>query len=186
MCGVPLDGSEKRSMKIVSSTLKRAVVPVLAAGLAVPAFAAPAAAQTPGSTAFRLFGMVILSARAGAQNTVTASISGSFLRLTDSSGIAAGGGCLQRNATTVDCALPVSQLSIGLGDGNDSFSGTGIAIRTLVDAGSGTDTVATGSGNDTVGVNDGTPGDQVNCDGGTDTVFRDAGDTADANCESRF
>jgi len=46
--------------------------------------------------------------------------------------------------------------------------------------------VATGSGNDTVGVNDGTPGDQVDCDGGADTVFRDAGDTANANCESRF
>lgn len=175
-------------MKIVSSTLKRAAVPAVVAGLVIPVFATPAAAQTPGATAFRFFGNVGLSARAGYANNVTASIVGTNLRLTDNvSGIAAGPGCRQAVAfTTVDCPLPVSRLSVQLGDGNDSFTGTGIAIRTVVDASTGIDTVTTGSGNDTVGVEDDQPGDTVDCGAGTsDVVFYNSGDTV-ANCEARY
>ncbi|MFJ8634516.1 hypothetical protein [Streptomyces sp. NPDC093568] len=174
-------------MKIISSTLTRAVGPALAAGLVVTALATPAAAQTPGSTALRIFGNVILSARANAVNNVTASVVGSNIRLTDSSGVAAGPGCSQVNPTTVDCPLPATQLAIGLGDLGDSFSGQGLSVRTVVDAGTGVDTVRTGAGNDTIGVNDGLPGDRVNCDGGvSDVVFRDPGDIIDPNCERRF
>ncbi|MFE5819694.1 hypothetical protein [Streptomyces sp. NPDC056479] len=175
-------------MKIVSSTLTRAVGPALAAGLVVTALATPAAAQTPGSTALRIFGNVILSARANAVNVVTASVAGSNIRLTDTSGVAAGPGCRQVNPTTVDCPLPATQLAIGLGDLGDSFNGQGLSVRTVVDAGTGADTVRTGSGNDTIGVNDGTSGDTVTCNGGTDTVFRDAGDTipVGAACERVF
>lgn len=176
-------------MKIASSTLKRVAVPALVAGLTVPVFATPAAAQTPGSTAFRIFGMVVLSANAGAQNTVVAGVSGSFLRLTDASGVAAGPGCFQRTPTTVDCPLPVSRLAIGLGDGNDSFTGTSLAVRTTVDAGPGVDNVMTGSGSDTIGVSGDAVGngpDTVSCGGGADVVFRDPADNIAANCETRF
>lgn len=176
-------------MKTVRSTLKRAAVPVLAAGLVVSAFATPAAAQTPGSTAFHIFGNVILSARAGAVNNVTATIVNGRVRLTDTAEIAAGPGCLRVSATTVDCGSVANavRLSIGLGDLNDSFQGQSVAIRTVVDAGAGTDTVATGTGNDTIGVKDGVAGnDTVDCGGGSDIVQRDVGDNIAANCESRF
>ncbi|WP_369171730.1 hypothetical protein AB5J49_28920 [Streptomyces sp. R28] len=187
---MPLDGSEKRSMKTVTSPLRRAAVPVLAAGLLVTAFATPAAAQTPGSTAFRVFGNVFLSARAGAVNNVTAVVVGGNLRLTDTSGIALGPGCSTRvSATTVECgaAGTVGRLSIGLGDLGDTFDGQSVSVRTVVDAGPGLDTsVRTGGGNDTIGVSDGVAGEQVTCGGGTDVVFRDAGDTIGADCEVRY
>jgi hypothetical protein len=177
-------------MKMASSTLRRAAVPALIAGLAVPAFATPAAAQTPGSTAFRVFGMVVLSARSGVANQVTASTSTGRVILTDSTGIALGPGCVRLSATSVDCGsvVGVSRLSIGLGDGGDTFNGTNVGLRTIVDAGTGTDTVATGSGNDTIGVSGDVPAvDTVTCDGGTsDTVFADPGDSVAADCESRF
>ncbi|NUP17907.1 MAG: hypothetical protein HOZ81_17805 [Streptomyces sp.] len=175
-------------MKIASSrNLKRAVGPALAAGLLVTALATPAAAQTPGSTAFRLFGSAYLSARAGAQNQMSASVSGGRLILSDTSGVALGPGCVRVSATSADCGAvaTVGGISIGMGDLNDSFQ-SNLALRTLVDAGTGTDTVATGGGNDTIGVSDGAPGDTVTCDGGADTVFRDVGDSIAADCERRF
>lgn len=177
-------------MKPVSKTLKRAAVPVLAAGLLVTAFATPAAAQTPGSTAFRVFGNVFLSARGGAVNNVTATVVSGRLRLSDTSGIALGPGCLTRvSPTTVECgaATTVGRLSVGLGDLGDTFDGQSISVRTVVDAGPGLDTfVRTGGGNDTIGVSDGVGGEDVTCGGGTDVVFRDAGDIIGADCEVRY
>ncbi|WDF40586.1 hypothetical protein PBV52_29310 [Streptomyces sp. T12] len=173
----------------MSSTLKRAAVPALAAGLLVTSFATPAAAQTPGSTAFHIFGNAILSARAGAVNDVTATVVNGRLRLTDTSGIAAGPGCLPVSATTVECGSLANtvRLSIGLGDLSDRFRGQGLAVRTVVDAGAGSDIVRTGSANDTIGVRDGVAGnDTVSCDGGSDIVQRDVGDIIAADCESRF
>lgn len=179
-------------MKIVSSTLKRAAGPVLAAGLLVPVFATPAAAQTPGSTAFRVFGNVGLSARAGFVNNVTATLvtinNVTRLRLMDTSGVSAGPGCSQVNFQNVDCPLPVSRLSVGLGDGGDQFHGTDIGIRTVVDAGSGADLVETGSGNDTIGVDDDVPGNDIvsTCGLGTDAVFANPGDVIGTLCEARY
>ncbi|WP_128433146.1 hypothetical protein [Streptomyces cyaneus] len=177
----------------MSSTLKRAAVPALAAGLVVSAFATPAAAQTPGSTAFHIFGNVILSARAGAVNNVTARIVDGRLRLTDTSGVTAGPGCIQVSPTEVQCGslANVVRLSIGLGDLDDSFkpeSPETFAVRTVVDAGAGKDTVETGRGNDTIGVKDGVAGNDtvVSCGAGSDIVQRDVGDIIAANCESRF
>ncbi|MFI7411127.1 hypothetical protein ACIBU0_20940 [Streptomyces sp. NPDC049627] len=172
----------------MSSTLTRAAVPVLAAGLLVPAFATPAVAQTPGSTAFRVFGNVGLSARAGFANNVTATIVGTNLRLMDSTGVAAGPGCTQVDFFNVNCPLPVSRLSVGLGDGGDQFHGTGIGIRTVVDAGSGADLVETGSGNDTIGVDDDVPGNDIvsTCGLGSDVVFANPGDVIGTGCEARY
>ncbi|MGI5377536.1 hypothetical protein ACQEV2_25500 [Streptomyces sp. CA-251387] len=168
-------------------------VPAVAAGLLVPVFATPAAAQTPGSTAFRVFGNVGLSARAGFVNNVTATLftnssNVTRLRLTDSSGVAAGPGCSQVNFNTVDCPLPVSRLSVGLGDAGDLFDGTGIGIRTVVDAGPGADIVSTGSGNDTIGVDDDVPmNDRVlTCGFGSDVVFANPGDMIGSGCEARY
>jgi hypothetical protein len=176
-------------MKTVSRTLKRMAVPALAVSLAVPALATPAEAATPGSTAFRLFGMVLLSARSGVANQVTASTSSGRVILTDSTGIALGPGCVRLSATSVDCGsvASTSRLSVGLGDLGDSFDGTSVSLPTLVDAGTGSDTVATGSGNDTIGVSGDAPAvDTVTCDGGTsDVVFADPGDSVAADCESR-
>lgn len=175
-------------MKTASSILKRAAVPALVAGLLVPAFATPAAAQTQGATAFRYFGNVGLSARAGYVNNVTAYINGSYLMLTDpTSGIQAAQGCFQVSFATVACPLPVSRLSVGLGDGGDTFDGTSIAIRTVVDAGSGADIVATGGGNDMIDVDDDAPGDMVTtCGGGSDSVFANRGDEIGTLCEARY
>ncbi|WP_030930448.1 hypothetical protein [Streptomyces sp. NRRL S-646] len=176
-------------MKTVSSTLKRLAVPALAVSLAVPAFATPAAAATPGSTALRLFGMVVLSARSGVANHVTASTSTGRVVLTDDTGIALGPGCVRLSATSVDCGsvAGTSRLSVGLGDLADSFDGTSVSLPTLVDAGAGSDTVATGSGNDTIGVSGDAPAvDTVSCDGGSaDVVFADPGDSVAADCETR-
>ncbi|MGN9759260.1 hypothetical protein [Streptomyces sp. SD31] len=172
----------------MSSTLKRAAVPALAAGLLVTALATPAAAQTPGSTAFRFFGNVGLSARAGFVNNVTATVVGANLRLTDSSGVAAGPGCRQVDFNTVDCPLPVSRLSVGLGDQGDTFDGTSIVIRTVVDAGPGGDTVATGGANDMIGVDDDTPNNDTvtTCGLGSDAVFANSGDRIGTGCEARY
>ncbi|KUL46202.1 hypothetical protein ADL12_02815 [Streptomyces regalis] len=175
-------------MKIVSSILKRAAVPALAVGLVVPALATPAAAQTPGSTAFRFFGTVGLSARAGFANNVTATVVGTNLRLMDTTGVAAGPGCSQVDFFNVNCPLPVSRLAVGLGDGGDQFHGTSIGIRTVVDAGSGADIVETGSGNDTIGVDDDTPNNDIvsTCGLGSDVVFANPGDVIGTGCEARY
>ncbi|MGW3205842.1 hypothetical protein [Streptomyces sp. NPDC001135] len=176
----------------MSSTLKRAVGPVLAAGLLVASAATPAAAQTPGSTAFRIFGgLAGLQARAGVNNMVTATLnSANHLILTDTTGIAIGPGCtrVDSNPNSADCG-PVgtlTRLAVALGDGNDSFDGSAVHVNTTVDAGTGTDTVTTNGGNDTIGVQDNAGGDTVNCGDGTDTVFADPGDTVNGNCERRF
>lgn len=176
-------------MKNVSSILKCAVGPAVAAGLVVTAAASPAAAQTPGSVAFRLFGTAFLSAAEGRQNQMSATVSSGRLILTDTAGVALGPGCTRVSATSADCGsvTAVSRLAVGLGDQNDSFQGSTLALRTTVDAGAGTDNVTTGSGNDTIGVSDRVAGnDTVNCGGGADVVFRDLGDNIAANCEVRY
>ena len=176
-------------MKIVSSTLKRAAVPVVAAGLLVASSATTAAAQTPGSTAFRIFGgLVGLQARAGVQNHVSAAVSDlNHLLLTDTTGIAIGPGCTRLSATTADCGVigTGTRLVIQLGDQNDTAS-AGVPVNVTLDAGTGVDSVTTNGGNDTVGVQDNAPGDTVSCDGGADTVFADPGDIIDPSCERRF
>ncbi|MCC5476787.1 hypothetical protein [Streptomyces barringtoniae] len=170
----------------MSSTLKRVVGPALVAGLVVTSVATPAAAQAPGSTAFRLFGsLAVLQARAGVANQVTATVSGTHLILTDTTGIAVGPGCTRLSPNTADCGA-VTSLAVQLGDGNDTFDGSTAPINTTVDAGTGIDKVTTGSGNDTIGVQDNAPGDNVDCGGGSaDTAFRDTGDTV-TNCERVF
>ncbi|MEU6664587.1 hypothetical protein [Streptomyces sp. NPDC046727] len=173
----------------MSSILKRAAGPVVAAGLLVASSATPAAAQTPGSTAFRVFGgLVGLQARAGVQNHVSAAVSDTnHLLLTDTTGIAIGPGCTRLSSTTADCGniLTVTRLAIALGDQNDTAE-AGVPVNVTVDAGTGVDSVSTNGGNDVIGVQDNAPGDTVSCDGGTDTVFADPGDSVDATCERRF
>jgi hypothetical protein len=175
-------------MKIVSSALRRAAGPALAAGLVVVSFATPAAAQTPGSTAFRIFGgLVGLQARAGVQNHVSASVSGTnHLLLTDTTGIAIGPGCTRVNATTADCgSISGTRLAIALGDQNDSAVAN-VPVNVTVDAGTGVDSVTTNGGNDLIGVEDNAGGDTVTCNGGTDTVFADPGDTIAGDCERQL
>lgn len=175
-------------MKIVSSTLMRAAGPVVVAGLLVASSATPAAAQTPGSTAFRIFGgLVGLQARAGVNNQVTASVSGGRLILTDTTGIAIGPGCTRVDANSAACgsALTVTRLAIQLSDGNDTFDSSTVAVSATVDAGTGTDSVTTDGSNDLISVEDNVGGDTVNCGGGTDTVFADPGDSI-TNCERVF
>ncbi|WP_159050333.1 hypothetical protein [Streptomyces cellostaticus] len=175
----------------MSSTLKRAAGPSLVAGLVVVSLATPAAAQTPGSTAFRIFGgLAGVQARSGVNNQVTATVSGGRLILSDTTGIAVGPGCTRvtGNPNSADCGsvLTVTRLAIALGDGDDTFDGSAVFINTTVDAGTGTDSVKTNGRNDLVGVQDNAGGDSVDCGGGTDTVFADPGDTNITNCEVRY
>ncbi|MFF7747644.1 hypothetical protein ACFZCP_00040 [Streptomyces sp. NPDC007971] len=173
----------------MSSTLRRAAGPALVAGLVVVSFATPAAAQTPGSTAFRIFGgLAGLQARSGVQNQVTATVSGSnHLLLTDTTGVAIGPGCTRVSATTADCGsiTTVNRLAIALDDQNDTATAD-VPVNTTVDAGTGIDKVTTNGGNDTIGVEDHAGGDTVNCNGGNDTVFADPGDNIASNCERRL
>ncbi|MGY5008934.1 hypothetical protein ACWCY6_12735 [Streptomyces sp. 900105755] len=172
----------------MSTILKRAAGPVLVAGLVVTSSAtAAAAAPPPGSTAFRILGgLVVLQARNGVNNVVTASTSGRLI-LKDTTGIAIGPGCTRVDANTADCgiALTVTRLAVQLGDGDDKFDGSAANVSTTVDAGTGTDRVTTNGSSDTVSVEDNTGGDTVDCGGGTDTVFADPGDTI-TNCERQF
>ncbi|MER6269060.1 hypothetical protein [Streptomyces sp900105755] len=182
-------------MKIVSTILKRAAGPVLVAGLVVTSSATAAtaaAAPPPGSTAFRILGgLVVLQARNGVNNVVTASTSVSTspgrLILKDTTGIAIGPGCTRVDANTADCgiAATVTRLAVQLGDGNDTFDGSTANVSTTADAGTGTDSVTTNGRSDTVSVEDNTGGDTVDCGGGTDTVFADPGDTI-THCERQF
>ncbi|MFC5215499.1 hypothetical protein [Streptomyces coerulescens] len=174
----------------MSTTLKRAVGPALAAGLVVTALASPAAAQTPGSTAFRLFGTAFLNARAGVANQMTASVVGGRLIFEDMTGVAVGPGCRRLTATSADCgvATTVGGLAIQMGDGIDTYQGL-VGMRTVVEGGPGADTVETGAGNDTIGVSgDMTVDTVVSCGGGSDVVFRDPGDLFlnPATCERRI
>lgn len=178
-------------MKIVSTILKRAAGPVLVAGLVVTSSATAAtaaAAPPPGSTAFRILGgLVVLQARNGVNNVVTASTSTGRLILTDATGIAIGPGCTRVDANTADCgiAATVTRLAVQLGDGNDTFDGSTANVSTTADAGTGTDSVTTNGRSDTVSVEDNTGGDTADCGGGTDTVFADPGDHI-TNCERQF
>ncbi|MER6086118.1 hypothetical protein [Streptomyces sp. NPDC001833] len=173
----------------MNTILKRAAGPVLVAGLVVTSSATPAAAaQTPGSTAFRILGgLVVLQARAGVNNQVTASTSTGRLILTDATNIAIGPGCTRLSATSADCgiAATVSRLAVQLGDGNDSFDGSAAAVSTTVDAGTGLDKVTTDGRSDVISVQDNASGDTVDCGAGADTVFADPGDTV-VNCERRL
>ncbi|MER5792505.1 hypothetical protein [Streptomyces sp. NPDC001980] len=173
----------------MSTILKRAAGPVLVAGLVVTSSATPAAAaQPPGSTAFRILGgLVGLQARAGVNNVVTASTSTGRVILTDATGIAIGPGCTRLDANSADCgsAATASRLAVQLGDGNDTFDGSAAAVSTTADAGTGIDKVTTNGRNDVIGVQDNAGGDTVNCGAGVDTVFADPGDTI-VNCERRF
>ncbi|MGW7525334.1 hypothetical protein [Streptomyces sp. NPDC054783] len=177
-------------MKTVLHTLKRAAGPVLVAGLVVTSSATPAAAQTPGSTAYRIFGgFAGLQANSGFQNHVTASVSGTgHLIFTDTAGIAAGPGCTRVTGSTIsaDCGsiATVTQVGIQLGDQNDTAA-INVPRNSLVDAGTGIDSVTTNGGNDTISVQDGAGGDTVSCGGGTDTVFADTTDTIGGDCEVR-
>ncbi|MEV5878607.1 hypothetical protein AB0L75_31150 [Streptomyces sp. NPDC052101] len=178
-------------MKIVLSILKRAAGPALAAGLVVASSATPAAAQTPGSTAFRIFGgFAGVQANSGFQNHVTASVSGAGrLILSDTAGIAAGPGCTPviGSTTSADCGsiATVTRLGIQLGDQNDTAV-VGVPVNSLVDAGTGIDSVTTNGGNDTIGVQDNAPGDTVNCGAGIDRVFADPGDIIAGDCEVKY
>ncbi|MBW8799950.1 MAG: hypothetical protein JF597_42140 [Streptomyces sp.] len=172
----------------MSTILKRAAGPVLVAGLVVASSATPAAAApAPGSTAFRILGgLVVLQARAGVNNQVTADSSTGRLILTDTTGIAIGPGCTRLSATSADCgsAATVTRLAVQLSDGNDTFNGSAAAVSTTVDAGTGIDQVTTDGRNDVISVQDNAGGDTVDCGAGVDTVFADPGDNV-VNCERR-
>jgi Ca2+-binding RTX toxin-like protein len=174
-------------MKTVLRTLKRATGPVLVAGLVVASTATPAAAQTPGSTAYRIFGgFAGVQANSGFRNHVMASMSGGHLILSDTAGIAAGPGCTRviGSTTSADCGsiATVTRLGIQLGDQDDSAV-INVPVNSLVDAGTGVDSVTTNGGNDTISVQDGAGGDSVTCGAGSDTVYADSTDTVAGDCE---
>ncbi|WP_225099767.1 hypothetical protein [Streptomyces sp. CoH27] len=154
---------------------------VVTASAAVPA----AAAQPPGSTVTRSSGTVVLSARSGVQNKVTASVSGTQLIMEDLSGLVAGPGCIQLSGTQASCGLAstVGQMTISVGDLDDTVTNN-TNIRAIIDAGTGNDIIH-GGGNDVINVHDGVGGDTVTCDGGFDVVYGDPGDNIAPDCEVR-
>ncbi|WBO64387.1 hypothetical protein [Streptomyces camelliae] len=175
-------------MRTRTSTLRRMAGTAAVAGLVVTASAAvpAAAAQPPGSTVTRSSGTVVLSARFGVQNQVTASVSGTQLIMEDLSGIVAGPGCTQLSGTRAACgsASTVGQLTISVGDMDDTVTNN-TNIRAVIDAGTGNDIIHGGGGNDTINVHDGVGGDTVTCDGGFDVVYGDPGDNIASDCEVR-
>ncbi|MEV6112306.1 hypothetical protein AB0L59_07200 [Streptomyces sp. NPDC052109] len=147
-------------MTIVLSTLKRAAGPVLVAGLVVASSAGPAAAaRTPGSTAYRIFGgFAGLQARSGVQNHVTTSVSNNH----PSSGHR---GRRRRPGlypgVRQQCRLRPPrhrhQPGVQLGDMHDTAVAS-VPVNSVVDAGTGIDSVTTSGGNGTVFA---VPGDSI-------------------------
>lgn len=190
-------------MKLAPRTLIRTAVPAAAAGIVLTAFALPAAAQTPGATVTRSGSTVQVAARPGFVNHIhvggLTQADGVHLIVEDDlSGVAAFNGCRQVSPTVADCGVGVTQLSISLGDMNDTLfvdqtadqnnpQSAPLLVNASVDAGTGSDLISTGRGNDQINVRDGIPGnDRVTCDGGTqDRVVADPGDSIDPSCELR-
>jgi hypothetical protein len=135
-------------------------------------------------------GKLTYTAAPGEVNNVSVAPWGLSLLVTDTgtkAGIALpltpGPGCWKLSSTASSCSMSVTGLTVSLGDGNDSFDGTLIAIPTTVSGGTGSDRIATGSGADTIDVRDGEV-DSVTCGAGQDTVSADRTDSVAGDCET--
>lgn len=152
-------------------------------------------------------GSLAYSAAAGEVNHVTVAPWGFYVRVSDTGVVADGGapvrltsgvGCWPLSTSSVVCAA--TSIGAGMGDGDDSFDSSGVALPAAVsgdggddllttgagadavDGGDGADTVAAGGGDDVVTVRDGAV-DSVACGDGLDGVTADAGDLAAVDCE---
>lgn len=97
-------------------------------------------------------------------------------RISDAAGITAEGECTQDSPTAVTCGTSQDELdvSVTLGDGNDSFTAPSGALRVNVDGGAGDDTIV-GTGGDDV-IRGGEGNDDLEGSHGNDQVSGDAGD----------
>jgi hypothetical protein len=171
------------------SAHSRRLRPLLVAGAAATALGlAPGAAGA--ATVNVTGGELTYTAAPGESNNVVVAPWGLSLRVTDTgtkAGVAlpltSGPGCWKLSTIAATCSLSVTGLTVSLGDGNDSFDGTLIAIPTTVFGGTGSDRIATGSGADTIDVRDGEV-DSVTCGAGQDTVSADRTDSVAGDCET--
>jgi hypothetical protein len=178
------------------------IVPLLAAGLAMPLVSATPAAAASTGTVTRSGGTVTFVPLAGAANRVTFYVAGDLthLRVSDPTGITAGAGCTQTSATTATCGTiaAVTGIHADGGDGNDRLSAEHLNIPVVFDGGPGQDILVGGTADDRLTDPDGWPArpfqatfrgsagndtivsrnggyDRVECEGGAaDTVTADS------------
>jgi Ca2+-binding RTX toxin-like protein len=150
----------------------------LAATLAVAALASasPAVASTAGVNA----GTLIVTGGGEANDIRLTDCLGTCAHqvdLTDAAGVTATGGCVQLNATRVQCD-GVAAVSVNLGDGNDVWQNdccdNFAPTSQTIDAGAGDDSVI-GSSRAPDTINGGPGNDSLNGDGGNDTMHGDDG-----------
>ena len=90
----------------------------------------------------------------------------------EAAGAVAGAGCVQADATLVECDM-VTKAVIALGDGDDQFgygAGSDCVPTMSLDAGAGNDTVIANSFQCADTITGGSGDDQLNGNGGTDTI----------------
>jgi hypothetical protein len=163
---------------------------VAAAALAAPAQAAPAPAPTAGVSAAVLG---ITSGKDATDMTVTR-LAGNLIVSNGAQRVDAGSGCSTSGtpAKVVCPAAGVTGISASLGDGDDRFDSSAVALAAGVNGGKGGDSIATGaasdsidgsSGSDVVKTRDGAI-DIVTCGTGPDSGEVDAADRLSADCEA--
>ena len=169
-------------------TARRALIGLAA----VLALAVPAQAEAAG--AGLSFGSLTVTS-AGDSANLTVTRDGAGLVVSDpGQSLSAGFGCSAggRPAKVTCPAAGVTLIVANLGDGNDGFDSSAVAIAAYVHGGDGRDRIATGSGADTIDgdggddtllARDGTT-DSVTCGSGADSGQADVADRLAADCEA--
>jgi hypothetical protein len=166
---------------------------------AVLALAVPATAQA--ATAGYASGTITFTGAAGEANHVVVQPWGLGFKLTDTGvkgkpataiALIAGSGCWQLASNSALCPGTATLLNANLGDGDDFFDASLVAIPEHVSGvggnddlrgGLGADTLDGGGGNDTFEARD-LSADTLACGAGTDSGNADALDTIPGDCES--
>jgi hypothetical protein len=167
-------------------TARRALTGLVAAvALAAPAQASAAGAGVGNGV------LTITSGRDATDITVT-KLAGDLVVANGSQPLAAGTGCAASGPSTVTCpSRGVFWITAALGDGDDGFDSSGVALAAGVNGGAGNDRIATGAAWDTI---DGSAGadvirtrdgayDSVTCGTGSDSGEVDSQDRLSADCE---
>ncbi|MFF4499551.1 hypothetical protein [Streptomyces sp. NPDC001401] len=170
---------------------RTAIIPALAAGLAVALMPATPAAAASTGTVTRSGGTVTFVPLSGAANRVTFYVAGDLthLRVSDPAGITAGAGCTQTSATTATCGTiaAITGIHADGGDGDDRLSAEHLNIPATFDGGPGQDILVGGTADDHLSDPDGWPAHPIRATfrggAGNDTIISRNGGYDRVECE---
>ena len=179
--GVPRAPRGRRSPVTTARRSCRALALAAAGVLVAPAAALASTASVQGGT-------LVYAAGPGESNTIQfepAFFAAGAAAIQDSAPLTPGPGCVAISATKVDCELAgVTSASFSLGDGNDQFTVSTLALPVVVGGGPGNDTLgpaavapavlAGDAGDDTINGGDGA--DRISGGDGDDTIQGQPGD----------